>query len=251
MSDSLQICIDKVLPDELQAEAQRRAIEENPANLPGPPAPGEPTPPPSIALLKGKLWAPGRTLRVRFMGGDPVLQRKVQDAAEIWMSFANINFVFGDFAEAEIRVAFVPDGSWSYLGTDALTIDQFSPTMNFGWLTPYSSNQEISRVVLHEFGHALGCIHEHQHPGILFEWDEAAVMAYYTSPPNNWPPAQVKSNVLNRYSATLTNFSAFDSRSIMLYPIPEEHTKGTFSVPWRNSVLSDTDKAFIKTQYPS
>jgi serralysin len=38
------------------------------------------------------------------------------------------------------------------------------PTMNYGWMTPDSSDDEVHRVVAHEFGHALGLIHEHQNP---------------------------------------------------------------------------------------
>ncbi|WP_437321271.1 matrixin family metalloprotease [Sorangium sp. So ce385] len=36
--------------------------------------------------------------------------------------------------------------------------------MNFGWLTLESTQADVESVVLHEFGHALGLIHEHQHP---------------------------------------------------------------------------------------
>ncbi len=251
MSDTLKVCIDKVLPEELRDEAQQVAIEENPANLPEPAPPGAPPRDLSIAVLRRKLWRPGRTLRVRFLDGDPQVQQRVQAKAMEWMDVANIKFDFGDHRRAEIRIAFEPDGSWSYVGTDALLVrDQNEPTMNYGWFTPNSSDDEISRVVLHEFGHALGCIHEHQHPKIPFQWDEEAVMDYYTNPPNNWSPDQVRFNVLDRYSANITNFSNYDEHSIMLYPISNAFTVGDYEVPWRNTTLSDTDKAFMRTQYP-
>lgn len=43
------------------------------------------------------------------------------------------------------------------------------PTMNFGRLHDGTSEFEASAVILHEFGHALGCLHEYQFPafGIL------------------------------------------------------------------------------------
>lgn len=252
MTKTLKVCIDKVLPSALRDEAQRRAIQENPANLPGLPLPGEPAPPVSIAVLKNKLWAPGRTLRVRFLGGSAALQKRVQEKAMEWLNYANIKFDFGNHAQAEIRIAFTPDGSWSWIGTDALAItNQDEPTMNYGWLTTTSTDEEVSRVVLHEFGHALGCIHEHQHPKREFQWDVEAVMKYYTGPPNNWTPAEVKFNVLDRYSAAVTNASAFDPHSIMLYPVPQKFTIGDYEIPWSNSVLSETDKTFIRTQYPA
>jgi len=48
--------------------------------------------------------------------------------------------------------------------------DQKVPTMNFGWLNEDSDEDEYSRVVLHEFGHSLSCIHEHQHPANGIPW---------------------------------------------------------------------------------
>jgi len=38
------------------------------------------------------------------------------------------------------------------------------PTMNYGWLKDDTDDVEYRRVVIHEFGHALGAIHEHQNP---------------------------------------------------------------------------------------
>lgn len=206
---------------------------------------------PEIGVIPKKLWEPGRVLRVRFLGGNPELQKKVADVAQQWTQFANIHFEFGDDPAAEIRVAFMQGkGSWSYMGTDALDIAAGEPTMNFGWLTIASKDEEISRVVLHEFGHALGAIHEHQHPEVGFKWNVQAVLEYYMGPPNLWTQPQVEFNVLERYSVSVTQFSTFDTRSIMLYPIPKQFTLGGFEVPWSNTVLSDTDKEFIATVYP-
>jgi hypothetical protein len=51
--------------------------------------------------------------------------------------------------------------------------------MNYGWLLANTPDQEYSRVVLHEFGHALGAIHEHQHPAAGIPWDKPKVYEYY------------------------------------------------------------------------
>lgn len=253
MTDAIKVCTDRQLSPEQLLQASRRAIQETPENiapirvsaLPGVYAPL----PEEIAILTGKKWATGRTLKVRFLDGIVSLQTKVENLARQWSAVANISFDFGNHTDADIRISFTPGGSWSYLGTDALVIPGNEPTMNYGWLTPSSSDDEISRVALHEFGHALSAIHEHQSPAADIPWDRDAVYAYYMGPPNGWTKEQVDRNIFNKYSRTLTNASEFDPESIMLYAIPNTLTIGDYEVGW-NRILSATDKSFIGTVYP-
>ncbi len=202
------------------------------------------------AIITRKKWKPGQTLRVRFLDGDPSVHRKVEAFAHQWSQFANIKFNFGNHQQAEIRISFKPGGSWSLLGTDALSRkNQNEATMNYGWLKPDSSDREYSGVVLHEFGHALGCIHEHQHPEAGIPWNRDAVYRYYMGPPNNWPRERVDSNLFSRYGKDITQFSKFDTKSIMLYSVRKELTTNGYEVK-SSSYLSDTDKAFIRSIYP-
>lgn len=202
------------------------------------------------AAMRSKIWEPaGRTLRVRFLDGEPTLQQKVIRFAQEWSAYANLQFDFGDHARAEIRISFQWPGSWSFIGTDALGVLEPEPTMNFGWLHPGTPNDEVRRVVLHEFGHALGLIHEHQNPAATIPWNRAAVYDYYAGPPNNWTAEQVEVNLFQTYAAELTQHSAFDPHSIMLYPIPAEFTEGGFSVGL-NQTLSTLDRAYIGAWYP-
>ncbi len=253
MAEPIKACIDKVLPVERVVEAADRAMGERPANAPLR-SPRREVPPPlqpfELALETAKEWRPGRVLRVGFLDGDPGVQAKVAEVARAWMQFANITFEFVDQPPADIRISFQDEGSWSYLGTDALGIAAGQPTMNYGWLTPDSEDEEYQRVVLHEFGHALACIHEHQNPDVEIPWDKEAVYRYYANPPNNWSRADVDHNLFEVYSRDSTQFSEFDRSSIMLYPVPEAHTIGTFSVGW-NRQLSQTDKDFITSVYPA
>ena len=127
--------------------------------------------------------------------------------------------------------------------------DKTQPTMNYGWLTPTSDDAEIERVVLHEFGHALGLIHEHQNPAGGIKWNRDAVIHDLSGPPNNWPLNVIEHNMFEPYEKVETNFTKLDAHSIMMYPIPQSWTIDGFSVGL-NSQLSATDKKFIHKQYP-
>lgn len=249
----LRICFDRVLEGEQLQNALQAAFEErfeNPPILPPRAASAAPPTPFELALLTRSLWKPGRTLHVRFLDGELVVQQKVEAIAHMWEDFANIKLMFDNDPNAEIRISFtLGAGSWSYLGTDALTIPKNMPTMNYGWLHPNTPTQEYHRVVLHEFGHALGCIHEHQNPVANIPWNKEAVYRAYGGPPNNWTRQQVDVNLFQKYGQDQTQFSEFDRQSIMLYPIQKELTDGVFEVGW-NSALSETDKTFINHMYP-
>jgi hypothetical protein len=110
---------------------------------------------------KMKLWENGRRLRVKFLDGIGEVQNKVAAIAKEWELLANLTLDFVTSGASEIRISFADQGfSWSTVGTDALTVPSNGATMNYGWLEPATSLREYQRVVRHEFGHALGMIHE-------------------------------------------------------------------------------------------
>lgn len=204
----------------------------------------------SLALETGSMWPKsGKKLRVRFLEGDPAVQARIPTYVDAWSTYANISFDFSSDPDAEIRIAFEDSGSWSWIGTQCLSIEESEPTMNFGWLTSDSSDEEYERVVAHEFGHAIGCIHEHQNPSAGIPWNKPVVYKYYAGPPNNWTKAEVDTNLFQLYSKTQTQYSTFDPMSIMAYPIPAAFTDGKLVVGM-NRELSAMDEEFIAGQYP-
>ena len=244
--DQIRMCIDRYVPDERRGEAEEDALTARPDNLRM-----EPLPPgrdrTRMGILVATLWPIGTRIKVRFLDGDADVRRKVEERAHTWSDFANIKFDFGNDPNAEIRISFQEEGSWSYLGTVAKQIPKAEATMNYGWLTPESEDEEYSRVVLHEFGHALGAFHEHQNPDVNIPWDKEAVYAYYAR--QGWSRLQVDRNLFEAYSPDGVRNSRFDRASIMLYAVDNALTIGDWEVGWNRS-LSEQDKAFIKAQYP-
>lgn len=253
---AIKICEDKMLPPNLLLEAAERSIIENPENMPsgsvdaarllGVDSKALET---FGAVITGKKWKNGRVLRVRHMGGDPGLHTKVEHYAKSWEVFANLTFSFETSGDAEIRISYHLDNrSWSWVGTQALAIPVAEETMHFGWLLPTTTDEEFRRVVVHEFGHAIGMIHEHQHPQAGIQWNKPVVERYYTEE-LGWSLASVRSNLFARIDQHETQFSTYDPRSIMHYRVPPEFTLNGVGVGW-NTDFSNTDKSFIATVYP-
>lgn len=202
------------------------------------------------AVLNSALWDQHYTIPVSFMGGVPTLHERIAAVAREWEQHANLRFDFLAPQPGEIRIAFEPGrGSWSYLGTECRQIPLHRPTMNFGWLTPASTDDDVRRVVLHEFGHALGLIHEHQSPSKPIRWNREAVIADLGGPPNNWDIARIENNIFKLYALTAVTATPVDPDSIMMYPIPAAWTLGGEAVGL-NRTLSAEDKYLIASVYP-
>lgn len=114
---------------------------------------------------------------------------------------------------------------------------------NLGW--------QDEGVVLHEFGHALGLMHEHQNPDGGIQWNKPAVYADLKGSPNFWDEATIDHDMFDTYAKDQINGTSLDKKSIMLYAIPMSWTTNGFgSQP--NEKLSETDKNFAHNQcnYP-
>jgi len=217
-----KVCFDRILPRDLRTGAE-------------PVANAQATP--RAAFERRKLWPLGATLRVAFLDGDAQQHEIVRRYAPTWSKYANIKLDFVNNQNPDIRITFDPnDGSWSYIGLDCKTIPRGMPTMNLGW--------QDEGVVLHEFGHTLGMIHEHQNPTGGIKWNKEAVYRDLSGPPNNWDKATIDNNMFAVYARDQVNSTRVDKLSIMLYAIPKEWTLDGFnSKP--NEALSTTDKKFI------
>ncbi|KAJ2931124.1 hypothetical protein H1R20_g5929, partial [Candolleomyces eurysporus] len=205
------------------------------------------------------MWDNGRTITVGFVNpvpGTPVQQAKVREVVKEWEKHANLKFRFiPNGNDAEIRISFqTNNGSWSYIGNTALQIAKPNPTMNYGWVYSTAGITENERgVILHEFGHAIGYLHEHQSPrrGEKLTLNEPVIIEYYKRTQNPpWDEAKTRANVINVYSrAEVSNFSATDFTSIMMYFMPANFNLQGIAIP-PNNRLSALDKAYAFLNYP-
>jgi serralysin len=202
------------------------------------------------ALVKDSKWQPGDTISISFLDGTDAQKALVRRFAVEWVTnLANLRLSWETPPNTDVRISFKYSGSWSVIGTTAKNIPKNQPTMNFGWLTQDVSDEEARRVILHEFGHALGLIHEHQNPVNTIKWNKPAVIADLSGPPNNWDRATIDHNMFEQYPSNEIAGTKLDWHSIMMYPIPKSWTTDQSSAGMNNT-LSDTDNKFIRTQYP-
>ena len=212
------------------------------------------TVPKGFIALKDTFWPKDkRTLTVKFLGGDPKIHEKVKQYANVWTEYGDLKFEFISSGNADIRVSFISGrGSYSAVGTDTLgRVDQNLETMNYGWLTPASTESQFAEVILHEFGHVCGLTHEHENPAGGIKWNKEQVYKDLSGPPNNWDKDKIDHNMFSKYEEDMLLYSHFDPKSIMLYPIPAEWTlDGKAINEWGNHELSENDKAFMGEAYP-
>ena len=149
-----------------------------------------------------------------------------------------------------------PYGSYSsYLGVEcrsAAAAGQPSMHLVFDPDSPDNTDAELNRVCLHELGHALGLIHEHERPDRPLVWNQPAVLAYYRHL-TDWSWADIKQQVIDPYEAPIIIETAFDPQSIMMYPFPAglaTYENGTPFVTGWNQTLSNRDKAIAGAMYP-
>ncbi len=234
-----------------------------------------------------RRWEPGRKLRVCTFGGNRVVAALIRKTASEWNNYSSVQLDFGPEPSGynclspnkgffQIRIGFSARGYWSVLGTDSESrLDPLVPSMNLESFNTiysearYSVNDVISgadkyhkAVILHEFGHALALLHEHQNPVLDCQsqiiWSGPGnVFDYFGGPPNKWTRSEVERN-LGYISTTDQDYIAGqpDPASIMMYSLPVAIFKKTPEgkpsncAAGINYAISAKDKAILAKIYP-
>jgi serralysin len=230
-------------------------------------------------------WDNGTIILVKFMpGGSKSIRDKVVLMAKEWEKYANITFKFvpDTTSFTNLRVLLGKDkGHNSMVGTQCSSIPQNEQTINFDTVkladVPYYyqkmvnkgikelteweqvetemkldpghwSEREVKRVVTHEFGHALGLLHEQSYPGII-KWRKTDSVYNHYKKTQKWSKAQVDFNVFEVNKQFYTNGTAYDPKSIMHYDVEPWQTMDGYTLK-KAYELSPGDKAMIAGLYP-
>jgi hypothetical protein len=205
-----------------------------------------------------KYWRPGRTLKILVYKYNEHSFQAVKNGANKWLPHANLNFDFIELDEeaiydseeflGDIRVSFHPsfnNGGSSRLGTDALLGLPHDASMFLGI---DFSKAHYENLVTHEFGHALGLLHEHQHPDAEIPWDREKAYAYFASAAN-FSRAEVDSNVFPLERTPDRTYAPYDRHSVMHYYVSNQLTVGDWHQPV-NVQISEGDIAAMRRIYP-
>ncbi|RXW12188.1 hypothetical protein EST38_g13669 [Candolleomyces aberdarensis] len=218
----------------------------------------------AVVTNASRLWDNGQThvpdlvhLICRSEDWDGNQQNKVKEVLKLWQEHVNLdfNFVEDNDTSAIIRISFDPNrGSYSYIAKDMFLASKTEQTMNLGWVwdNPAITDNEMGNI-LHEFGHAIGFLHEIKNPrrDEKLKLREKVIIDYYLqTQPGIFNEESVRYNILDVYNLQeVTNFSSLDLKSVMKFFMPAEWNEGNIEV-LPNYVLSEFDKAFALLNYP-
>jgi hypothetical protein len=217
-------CTPKRLPLHLVEEAAQIAVEANPANesLLGDlwAVHRVSITPQRIAVLTNNKWSPApQVFSVGFMEQVSVgLANKIISVANEWSKHCNKSFALTKSNTADVRISLRAGGYWSYVGTDCKAIPLNEQNMNLEGFTLNTPDGEYLRVVCHEFGHFLGCPHEHSRRAIVEQLNRQAVIREFMRS-QGWSKQEVIRQILTPIEESqllqVPGFEVADEDSIM------------------------------------
>ncbi|MGA5692679.1 M12 family metallopeptidase [Cytobacillus pseudoceanisediminis] len=195
-----------------------------------------------MIINKEALWPLDSEIHVKFLNGEENHKNMVKKYAVEWEELAAVKFIFDvdDHSDSQIKISFNDKGdNRSCVGECKAEI-----TMHLDLVT-LTSEETMRGIILHEFGHALGLEHEHQHPENSIVWTRDKVYEYFEN--KKWSRTDVDKFIFEKFSHEDKKyfFLKYDKNSIMHYFILNDWTEDDFEVNF-NSYLSELDKEKMK-----
>lgn len=224
------------------------------------------------------LWPNQKDIIVKFLNGNESQKNEVMYHALEWTRYANLQFIFTDesgnvlkadhdkrnfrlpmktpvldkskFIRSDIRILFNEAINNSVVGTSAYLSKENEPTMRLSTTIPVKGVRR--GMILHEFGHALGLLHEHQNTNRTFKFNHERVYEYCKS--KKIDSASCKANMLDISVGSKINSTQYDQESVMNYVfddiVYEQESIEKDLTPHPHHYLSLKDKMFIASLYP-
>jgi len=201
---------------------------------------------------KGSFWENGTNLTISLISDEnknliDERKQKIFNSIKQWSNVCNITFEIKNNNDnnCAIRIKFnKKDGSYSGIGKYIMFNPIEQETMNLGWIDDYKNDDDGT--ILHEFGHTLGFLHEHQHPNLEIIWNYQIIYRYYEMY-HNWSKQKVDDNILSRYEDINLEKTDYDKTSIMHYDFPAIVAGENYK---RNNKLSISDIKLVQDLYP-
>ena len=189
-----------------------------------------------------KLWPQHSTVSISLIGMTDEQKALTKQNILKWQPHINLKLEFIDTDEGDIRIMpYIHNrgGGESSVGKDSQHGREFGPSMYIGFT---NDPQETGRIIQHEFGHALGLKHEHQHPGNRLKYDYEAVVGLLGE-------NRATTEFFTRHNPDTTTQTPYDHQSIMHYHLPAEYMADGYTNA-QNYELSAGDKYIARKLYP-
>ena len=156
---------------------------------------------------------------------EQIIDRAFKKWNSIGMSLMSFKKISANrWNQADIRIVRDPKRSdYGSLGSTALQKRTDEDTMNLGMRKGLGEAGYVT--ALHEIGHVLGMIHEHQRSDIAIEWDLSGLVRYFktrkTFPIKDKPEEKIRRAVMAKITVTNSTIKEpFDPKSVMNYDFP-------------------------------
>ena len=194
-----------------------------------------------------ELWPQNATIKISLIGMTEEQKKFTKKNICKWAPHINLKIQFTERSDGDIRIKADNTilGGHSAIGRNSAAGTGASMVIGFR----DGNNADASGTILHEFGHALGLEHEHQHPNATLDFNLESIYQRAIKSDPTLTRDDVHYNVVEKLHHASVITSPYDAESIMHYKFSSEELNGGNAVPERNE-LSKEDIRFMSKLYP-